>query len=129
MSCQTRTWPSQPAPAPMPMVMMSSFRVTRAASLGGHALQHHGKGSRSLDGQRVSQQGGSPVLSLALDLESPKGVVRLGGHPDVGAHRDARPGDGSDLLLDSPAPSSFTASAPVSCMMRPALARACWGET
>ena len=61
----------------------------QGGQLGGHALQHHGKGSRSLDGQRVGQQGGSPVLPLALDLEASEGVVRLGGHPDVGAHRDA----------------------------------------
>ena len=72
--------------------------------LGGHALQHHHKSPCFLDGQGILQDLPGSVFSLALDLEAPHGVAGLGGHPHVGAYRDAAGGDGPDPVADRRAP-------------------------
>ena len=118
-SCQTSTWPSQPAPAPIPIVgtVSASVSARRSAPAPPRARSRSSLPPRARARPRSSRSrllGGS-----ALRLEAAEHRRRLGRQADVSHHRDARADDRAATRESvGPAPSSLTASAPASFTKR-----------
>ena len=92
MSCVTRIWPSQPAPAPMPMVGILTADADLLRQIGGHAFDDQGERAGLLDGAGVVEEFGG----VALHAEAAEPMHRLRRQADVPHDGDVGPDDRRD---------------------------------
>ena len=124
-SCQTSTWPEQDLPAPMPNVGMPTASVMRAATGGGIASSTRRETAGALERLRFVDEPAPRSRRPPLCLVAAEQGRRLWRQPDMAHDRNAGVDESAPIRERvRPAPSSFTASAPLSLTNRMAFSTA-----